>query len=138
MNFTESKIFDFVVGTAEAVSTGLYSASVPEPIPAEFPALYLREINETEPTQALDLAFNHDTCEQTFEAQVVSNKLGSAMEEANTIMDAVCFAFRRLYFKRTMRQPLDNADSRSYRIVARFSRVVGGADKFITDLPVPK
>ena len=129
MAMTRNEIYTYVADAVNTAARPVYCSTRLEPVNETFPALYLAETSKREIRQYTTLAFDDNVYEVTWEAQVFSNDSSDGVEETHNIMQDVCSAFRDLKFILTFCSEIPNNDPSVYRMVARFSRVIGGANK---------
>ena len=128
MTYSRKSVYTYIRNAIVASHSGAYVTARREPIPKNFPAVWVTEMNRTRPQQYATLANDDQQYESTFEAQIFSNKQNGALEEAYSILDTVESAFKTLGYFETFCDQVDNADPSVFRIVARFSRQIGMAD----------
>ena len=128
MTYSRKAVYTYMRTAIITAHSGAFVTARPEPIPKNFPAIWLVEINRIRTQQYATLANDDQQYESTFEAQIFSNKQNGALEEAYSILDTVEGAFKRLGYFETFCEQVDNADPSVFRIVARFSRQIGMAD----------
>ena len=132
MAITRNEIYTYVVEAVDTTARPVYCSTRLEPVTETFPALYLAETGRRDIRQYTTLAFDDNVQEVTWEAQVFSNDTSDGVEETHNIMQDVRDAFRDLKFMMTFCSEIPNNDPSVYRMVARFSRVIGGANKIPT------
>lgn len=90
--------------------------------PAEFPTLLVDQIDN--PDTAVDLENSENAMESTIEIQTYSNK---SLTESRKIINIACDAMRQMGYRRRMgpKQVMNAGNSKIFRMVARFSRVIG-------------
>ena len=94
--------------------------------PPKFPALLVDQIDN--PDVAEDLENSENAIESTIEIQAYSNK---SLTESRKIINIACDAMRQMGYRRRMgpKQVANAGTSKIFRIVARFSRVIGSGDE---------
>lgn len=125
---TRDEIYDFTTQRVDLPTRHVYCASRLEPIPEEFPACYITEINHRPRQANVTLAFDDEQLVRDFEVHVFSNLQNGALSEAYDIMGDAEAAFRELYFLETYCGQTNNIDPTVVHLVARFTRFIGGAD----------
>lgn len=128
MNYTRNAVYSRVVSDVRAAHADVYCTSRYALKPAEFPCLFLREIDRYPRRNAMTLDATDEQAESTFEAQVFSNLAGNAQIEALAITETVETAFRALFYRQLSQTVLD--DGNTYTVITRYRRVVGGGDTF--------
>lgn len=128
MTYSREAVYSYVRNAIVASHSGAYVTARREPVPKNFPAVWLVEMNRTRPQQYATLANDDNQYESTFEAQIFSNKQNGALVEGYSILGTIESAFKRLGYFETFCDQVDNADPSVFRIVARFSRQIGMAD----------
>lgn len=90
--------------------------------PPGFPALMVNQIDN--PDTAEDLENTENAVESVVELQAYSNK---NLTEARKIINIACDAMRQMGYRRRMgpKQVANAGNSNIFRMVARFSRVIG-------------
>lgn len=125
---TFNQIYTRVRTAVLAVASTAFITSTYTPTPSKFPAVFVREVGKFTPTKCISLGNTEDVKEVTIEVQIYSNKTSGAKTEADGILSAIETALKTAYFYEISAAPIDNADSSLYRLVARFRRIVGGAE----------
>lgn len=125
-----NEVFDYVARRLTSYRPDLNVGSILEPDPASFPVCFVYEIGNQRLQSRVNLQYNDEQCESTFEVQVASNALSGAGSEANEILDVADAAMNDCGYIRYSRSRIDNADRRIFRMYARYRRVIGGADTF--------
>ena len=125
---TANEIFNHIESEVNLESRPVYCASRLEPVPEEFPACYIVENDHYPRRESITLAFGDEQVERHFEVHVHSNLINGALAQAYDIMGDVETAFRELYFIETYCGQTNNLDPTVVHLVARFSRIIGGAD----------
>lgn len=125
-------IYDYVATAVDTVARPVYCNARLEVAPESFPACYIVETGSASESQNYTLGFTDEQVRRDFEVQVFSNLENGALEQAESIMDDVRAAFRRLYFIENFVGRIDNLDPTVVRMVARFHRVIGGNDQMPT------
>lgn len=128
MKMTRNAIYTYVADAVNTEERPVYCSSRYEPVPEYFPALYLAETSRRDVQRYVTLKFDEDVHEVTWEAQVFSNSANDAVNETHTIMDDVYAAFREMNFMQTFCAEIPDTDPSIYRMVARFERIIGGAN----------
>ena len=95
--------------------------------PSSFPCVSVIESDNYtyQRTQDNDLKEHHTNV--MYEVNVYSNKTSGSKTEAKKILEIVDSAFQNIKFTRTIKQPIPNKDKTIYRIVARYTAVIGEA-----------
>lgn len=125
---TFNEIYNYIESQVNTVSRPVYCASRLEPVPEEFPACYIVENDHFPRRDSITLSYQDEQVERHFEVHVHSNLVNGALAQAHEIMSDVEAAFRELYFIETYCGQTNNIDPTVVHIVARFSRIIGGAD----------
>ena len=128
MNITRNAIYDYVEKRVNTAERPVYCASRYEPVPNSFPACFITEATHRPDRASITLDFADDQVIRDFEVQVSSNKVTTGLQEAYEIMEDVETAMKELYFIETYCNQVTNIDPSVVRLVARFTRVIGGAD----------
>lgn len=125
-------IYDYVATAIDTVERPVYCNARLEVAPESFPACYIVETGSAAQQRNYTLGFTDEQVRRDFEVQVFSNLENGALEQAESIMDDVRAAFRRLYFIENFVGRIDNIDPTVVRMVGRFHRVIGGNDQMPT------
>lgn len=127
MRVTPNAVYSYVTGKIETAHTSAYVTGRYEPIPASFPAVFLREITNLHNAEAMSFSGAQGVRNSTFEAQIQSKRNDGAKEEATAIAETIKTAFAELYYILTNDAPIED-ESGYYRLVLTFRRVIGAAD----------
>lgn len=94
--------------------------------PPGFPALMVDQIDNSDTAE--DLENSENAVESVIELQAYSNK---NLTEARKIINIACDAMRKMGYRRRMgpKQVANAANSNIFRMVARFSRVIGAGEE---------
>jgi len=122
-------IYNYIEEAVNLTSRPVYCASRLEIVPSSFPAAYIFEVNRYD-RGAINLKRTDKMKFVTWEAQVFSNLTVGAVDEAYSVMTDIDDAFARLGFTQTYCQPIDNADPTIYRLMGRWTRLIGDGDEF--------
>ena len=128
--FTRNRIYTYVRNALKAVYPDLYVTAMEEPIPPKGPAVQVREVVRRRPVRDTTLDGKDDQLRVAFDVNVYSNLSNGALDEAHEIMSVAEQAFKEIYFIETDCRPLELANNRVTRLVARFDRVIGKGDQF--------
>lgn len=126
--FSRNAVYTRIVKAVKATYSNIYYSGMLEPVPASFPALYVREIGYTTPVEYETLAVDSSQWISTFEVQVYSDKANDSISEAYGIMEIVKTTFKTLGYICDMLEPMQNVDTSVYRLIGRWHRQIGGAD----------
>ena len=130
-------LYNYIESAVNLTNRPVYCASRLEIIPPSFPACEIIEI-ERRDQGAINLCRTDIMKSVTWEVRAYSNKTVGAVDEAYDIIEDADKAFARLGFQQTYCHPIDNADPTIYRLVARWTRLIGDGDEFpVTALPEP-
>ena len=99
-----------------------------EPVPAGFPAVFIREISNFSTSQNMTFSGAQGVKDSTFEVQIISNKTSSPMSEAYGILDVVQVSFGSMYYRTDAVNVIDDGENGIYRLRVVFRRVLGAAD----------
>lgn len=120
-------IYNYIEEAVNLPDRPVYCASRYEIVPPSFPAAYLSEIDRMD-RGAINLKRTDKMKFITWEAQVFSNLTVGAVDEAHEIMDDIDGAMAHLGFTQTYCMPIENADPTIYRLVGRWTRLLGDGD----------
>ena len=132
MNYTHDAIYTYVADAVDTTSRPVYCVGVYEPTPSDFPCAYIHETDHRPMQSAVTLTMTDDQLIKSWEVQVFSNKRNGALAECYDIIADAEIAFKQLYFIETSCSQVQNIDPSVTRVVARFTRVVGGEDQMPT------
>ncbi len=133
---THNQIYNNVCTKVLAVFPDAYCAGKFEPVPASFPAVFIREIGSFSNPGNVTFGGSQGVRTSTFEVQIQSNKTENPMEEANAILDVVNSAMFDMYFVLSATNILEEGENGIYRLQATYRRVIGSSDT-IADIPTP-
>lgn len=125
---TRHEIFTKLDTDVNTTTRPVYMTSRFEPTPEEFPACYVTEISRQDVRRNVNLSVTQDVQLVGWEAQVFSNKTAGALDEAHGIMKDVETSFKEMQFIETFCSETPYSDPSIYRVVARFQRIIAGAD----------
>lgn len=131
--YTRNGIYTAIVSAIKAYDNDAYCTSTYTQTPPRFPCVFIREIGNFTPTNSVNLAFDENVKNITFEVQIFTNTAGAAQSTAYALLSVIEQRFKELYFIETSAAPIDNADENIYRLVARFSRIIAGGDTMPSD-----
>lgn len=126
-------IYDYIESAVNTVARPVYCEARLEVAPESFPACYIVETSNTSQEWDYTLDFTDEQVRRDFEVQVYSNLVDGALAQAESIMEDVRAAFRRLYFIENFVGRTDNIDPTVVRIIGRFHRTIGGSDQMPTE-----
>ena len=130
-------IFNFIEGQVNLTTRPVFCASRLETIPSSFPACYVFELSRYD-RGAINLTRTDRMKFVTWEAQIFSNLTVGAEDEAYSIMTDLDDAMAHLGFTQTYCEPIANIDPSIYRLVGRWTRLIGDGDSFpVTPYPEP-
>ena len=128
MTYSRKAVYSYVRNAIVASHSGAYVTARIEPVPKNFPAIHLTEMNRVRTERYAILANDDQQYDSTFQAEIFSNEQNGAVEEAYSILETIESAFKTLGYFENFCQPIDNVDPSIFRIVARFTRQIGMAD----------
>jgi len=128
MTYSRKAVYSYVRNAIVASHSGAYVTARREPVPKNFPAIELTEMNRVRTERFATLANDDDQYDSTFQAEIFSNAQNGALEEAYSILETIEGAFKRLGYFETYCQPIDNVDPSIFRIISRFTKQIGMAD----------
>ena len=121
-------IYDYIARAVDTEERPVYCSARPETVPESFPACYIVQTNDASDPRFYTLDFTDEQRRVDFEVNVYSNLEQGALIEAESIMEDVRAAFRRLYFIENTVMRAENIDPAVIRLVGRFHRIVCGGD----------
>ena len=128
MTYSRKAVYSYVRNAIVASHSGAYVTARREPVPKNFPAIELTEMNRVRTERFATLANDDDQYDSTFQSEIFSNAQNGALEEAYSILETIESAFKRLGYFETYCQPIDNVDPSIFRIISRFTKQIGMAD----------
>ena len=128
MTYSRKAVYSYIRNAIVASHSGAYVTARREPVPKNFPAIELTEMNRVRTERFATLANDDDQYDSTFQAEIFSNAQNGALEEAYSILETIESAFKRLGYFETYCQPIDNVDPSIFRIISRFTKQIGMAD----------
>lgn len=128
MTYSRKAVYSYVRNAIVASHSTAYVTARREPVPKNFPAIELTEMNRVRTERFATLANDDDQYDSTFQAEIFSNAQNGALEEAYSILETIEGAFKRLGYFETYCQPIDNVDPSIFRIISRFTKQIGMAD----------
>ena len=129
----ENDVFNYVSRRIFSYFPSLLMKSEFEASPASFPAATLVEADNSV-LQRMRTENIENAATVMYEVNVFSSKASARKSEAKAIADKIDELMGEIGFTRIMRQQVPNlADARVYRIVSRYSAVVGpnGENRFL-------
>ena len=114
-------IYNSIADAINDYDDDVYVTQRYEPIPQHIPCAFVQQIGKARTLQFSSLANTDEQYRRTFEVQVFHNMLN----EAYALMEAIEDAFKQLAFFEDLCEPIDNADQKVARIVARFFAQLG-------------
>lgn len=128
MNITRNAVYNYVSNALTTTYPTLYVASVYEPIPAQLPAVFVREISDLRNSENMTFTGVQGVRTSTFEVQVVVSKTNGSMFDCYQILDVARSAFFALIYNETNVSIVEDGQNGSYRLRASYRRVIGNED----------
>ena len=119
----ESQIFTMLYDAIKAVYPNCDVKSELDLEPAKSPAVMIEEINNASNTQTMTTTENHAVVD--YEINIFSSKASGRKSEAKAILSLIDSVMTEWNFQRLMTNPVSLSDSTRYRLVARYTAVVG-------------
>jgi len=132
VNITRNAVYNYIHDAVKAGNPDVYITSVYEPVPAQMPAVILREIGDFRNRENMSMTGVQGIRTSTFEAQVVSGKTNGSLSEAYEILELVKQAFFTLLYNETNVVIVEDGGTGRYRLRASYRRVIGDADTLPT------
>lgn len=132
MNITRNAVYNYIHDAVKAELPDIYITSVYEPVPAELPAVILREIGDFRNRENMSFTGAQGVRTSTFEAQVVSGQTNGSLSEAYDILEIVKSAFFELQFNETNVTIVEDGGTGRYRLRASYRRVICDVDALPT------
>lgn len=129
MQYTHNGIYTYVEGKVNTESRPLYCTGDYEPVPSEFPCVYIHETDHRQMRNAVTLNFTDNQKVMSWEVQVFSNLTDGALDECYEIMADIESAFKELCFVEISCSERPNIDPSVKRVIAQFTRVFGDGDQ---------
>ena len=121
-------VWNRVLSNIKSAETGTCNnvTSANSDSPPLFPCIMVDQIDN--PDVAEDLENSENAVESTIEIQAYSNK---SLTESRKIINIACDAMRQMGYRRRMgpKQVTNAGNSKIFRMVARFSRVIGSGEE---------
>lgn len=121
-------VWNRVLSNIKSAETGTCNnvTSANSDSPPLFPCIMVDQIDN--PDTAEDLENSENAVESTIEIQTYSNK---SLTESRKIINIACDAMRQMGYRRRMgpKQVANAGNSKIYRMVARFTRVIGSGEE---------
>ena len=119
----ESQIFTMLYDAIKAVYPNCDVKSELDLEPSKSPAVMIEEINNASNTQTMTTTENHAVVD--YEINIFSSKASGRKSEAKAILSLIDSVMTEMNFQRLMTNPVSLSDSTRYRLVARYTAVVG-------------
>lgn len=119
----ESQIFTMLYDAIKAVYPNCDVKSELDLEPSKSPAVMIEEINNASNTQTMTTTENHAVID--YEINIFSSKASGRKSEAKAILSLIDGIMTEWNFQRLMTNPVSLSDSTRYRLVARYTAVVG-------------
>lgn len=126
--YTPVAVYDYVARAVKSVHTDANCTSVSTPTSAKFPTVLIYEVGRFEPTECVTFDNSQSVAQSTFAVEVYTNNQNKGKSEGYKILATVKSAFKSLYYVEIEETPMANIDPTIFRLMARFRRVIGGAD----------
>ena len=126
--YTRNKVYTYVYNKVISSYPSAYISSKYEPVVANFPAVFVREIGNFSNPANVTLSGIQDVWTSTFEVQIQSNDANTPATEAYNILSVVDGAFTELFYVKQAVNVIDNGITGAFRLVATYRRVTGIAD----------
>lgn len=133
MNITRNAVYSYIYDAVVAEYPTMYVSGVYEPVPAELPAVFIREIGDFRNKENMTLAGNQGVRTSTVEVQVVSSRLNGSLSQAYAILETVRTACFELFYNETNVVVVEDGNSgMNYRLRASYRRIIGDSDEMPT------
>ena len=132
MNITRNAVYNYIHDAVKTELPTIYITSVYEPVPAELPAVILREIGDFRNRENMSFTGEQGIRTSTFEAQVVTGQTNGSLSEAYDILEIVKHAFFKLLYNETNVAIVEDGGTGRYRLRASYRRVIGETDTLPT------
>lgn len=132
MNITRNAVYNYIHDAVKAELPDIYITSVYEPVPAELPAVILREIGDFRNRENMSFTGAQGVRTSTFEAQVVTGQTNGSLSEAYDILEIVKNAFFGMQYNETNVTIVEDGGTGRYRLRASYRRVIGDTDSLPT------
>ena len=126
---TFNDIYTVIRNAVKAEYPSAYCTSKYEPVPSEFPAVYVSQVGRSTPQGTITFSTSATYSEYTIQIQIFSNKTDTPKSECDAIYTVIKRALEgeRLFVEKNA-FPLENADTSIYRFQAQFTRLFGDGD----------
>lgn len=132
MNITRNAVFNYIHDAVKTELPTIYITSAYEPVPAEIPAVILREIGDFRNRENMSFTGAQGVRTSTFEAQVVTGQTNGSLSEAYDILEIVKNAFFSMQYNETNVAIVEDGGTGRYRLRASYRRVIGDTDPLPT------
>lgn len=132
MNITRNAVYNYIHDAVKTELPTIYITSVYEPVPAEIPAVILREIGDFRNRETMSFTGAQGVRTSTFEAQVVTGQTNGSLSEAYDILEIVKSAFFEIQYNETNVTIVEDGGTGRYRLRASYRRVIGDTDPLPT------
>lgn len=130
MTYTRNAVYDRIEDRLEEEYPDIYVSSAYEPVPASFPAAFVRETGYFSNDRNISMSGLQNVWTSTFEVQIQSNLADGAAQEVFDIWETVHEEFVGLFYVLVNKLIVDNgATSGIFRMVATYRRITGAADE---------
>lgn len=120
----ETKVFSRVATAFSAAYPNGSRYGEPVDTPAKFPCLTLVEIDNSTYQRTQDTSLNEHHATLVYDANCYSNKTSGAKQECKAIMALIDEQMQEMGFTRLFCNQTKNADTKIYRMTARYRGVV--------------
>lgn len=128
---TTNHVYSRIRDAVKTEYTDAFITSEKVSAPPHFPCVECVEMDSYPERDAITINMTDNQRRSVFEVQAFSNKQSGASIEAKAIMDIVTAEFKVMGYRCTTCAPVVNAaDTTIKRYVARYTRFLGGGDKF--------
>jgi len=124
---TKNQVYARIAQAIKVVYPSAYITGSRNPSPASFPAVWIVEADTYPDSRYINLGMTDRQRRSMFEVQAFSTKIGTATSEVDSIIAIADQEFRQMGYRKRTETPIDD-DKVQARKVARFERIIGGAD----------
>ena len=124
----ENIVFDTIAAALRAAYQDISIYGEDIDVPAKFPAVAIRQIDNTTYQKTQDGSLRENHAQITFGADVYSALTRGSKSRAKAIMNTVDETMQGMRFTRIMMSPVPNMSRGIYRISARYTAVVAAGE----------
>lgn len=121
----ENQVFTRIAQALRASFPGIIVKGEQDLSPAQFPTVTIDEIDNYAYRRTQDTGTLENHSAVVYEVNVYSNKAVGKKTESKSIFQIIDQQFERMGFTRQMKRPISLDDTTKYRMIGRYSALVG-------------